>query len=215
MNAPRLPSALSCGVENPPAHPDRVRPDPTLHLTAVVAAARNGVIGRDGGLPWHLPEDLRHFKRTTRGRVCLMGRRTFDSILAALGSPLPARTSVVVTRSREFAAAQAGRERVLVAHTADELLDAARRAAGPDAADPERGPCVIGGAEVYHLLLPRCQRLVLTEVDAVVNGDARFPEMDPSAWREISRATHGPDGSHAFGFVIRVLERTSGSPDRP
>jgi dihydrofolate reductase len=180
---------------------------PALHLTAVAAVARNRVIGREGTLPWHLPEDLRHFKRTTKGRVCLMGRKTFDSILTDLGSPLPARTSVVLTRSRAFAAQHAGDARVVVAHTLDDLLTAAAHAAGPDAADPDRGPCLIGGAELYRLLLPRCDRLVLTEVNADLPGDALFPDLDPADWIETARRHHPADAAHAFACTFRTLDR--------
>lgn len=160
-------------------------------LEFVVAVARNGVIGRDNALPWRLPADLQHFKRTTMGRPILMGRRTWES----LGRPLPGRMNLVLTRARDYVAAGA-----TVVHTLDEALHAA---AGAEAL------MVIGGAEIYRELLPRAAVLHLTEVAADVDGDVRFPEWDRAAWREVWRESHPADEKHAHPFAFVRLERVT------
>lgn len=155
---------------------------PTIALVAAVA--RNGVIGRDNGLIWHLGSDLRRFKALTMGKPMLMGRRTFDSI----GKPLPGRRSLVLTRDRGFSAA--GIETV---HD----WDAALAAAGADTL------MVVGGSEIYALALPHADRIHLTEVDAVPEGDTFFPDFDRSPFHETFREPHaaGPRDAHAFTFV--------------
>jgi len=136
--------------------------------TIVVAVAANGVIGRDNQMPWHLPDDLRHFKALTLGRTLLMGRRTFDSI----GRPLPGRRTVVLTRQRDWA-----RPGVEVIHTLDEARTLLRA-----------GNVVLaGGGELYAELLDEIDTLELTEVHREVDGDARFPNVDPAIWRETGR----------------------------
>lgn len=155
----------------------------------VVAVARNGVIGRGNELPWRLPADLQHFKRTTLGHPVLMGRRTWESI----GRPLPGRANIVLTRSREYVAPGA----VVVPS-----LDAARAAAGTAEA-----LMVIGGAELYRALLPDCAVLHLTEVHADVEGDVRFPDWNPAEWRETWREEHSADERHAHPYSFVRLER--------
>jgi dihydrofolate reductase len=158
-------------------------------LEFVVAVARNGTIGRDNALPWRLPADLQHFKRTTMGRPILMGRRTWES----LGRPLPGRTNLVLTRAAGYVA-----EGATVVHTVDAALEAA---SGADAL------MVIGGAELYRELLPRAAVLHLTEVDADVEGDTRFPDWDRAAWRETWREEHAADERHAYPYAFVRLER--------
>jgi len=142
-------------------------------VVLVAAVAANGVIGRDGQLPWHLPEDLAHFRRVTTGHVVLMGRRTYESI----GRPLPRRTNVVVTRQPGWAA-----DGVLVAGSVDEALALAA------AHDGEI--MVIGGGEVYAATLPVADAQVLTEVHASPEGDAFYPPFDRDAWVETAREPH-------------------------
>lgn len=158
-------------------------------LELVAALARNRVIGRGNALPWHLPEDLKFFKRLTLGQPVLMGRRTWDSI----GRPLPGRQNLVLTRERGFAASGAS-----VVHS----LEEARAAAGAVAALR-----VIGGAELYRLCLPRASVMYLTLVDAVVEGDVYFPEWSPGDWAEVSRAAHPADERHAYPYAFVTLER--------
>jgi dihydrofolate reductase len=141
-----------------------------MRVTLLAAVARNGVIGVDGGLPWHLPDELALFKQLTLGHVLVMGRRTFESV----GRPLPGRTTVVVTRQPSWEA-----EGVLRAGSVDEAL---ALAAGID-----DEVFVAGGAQVYADALPRADRLALTFVDAEPEGDTSFPSVDWSQWREVAR----------------------------
>ena len=158
-------------------------------LTLIVARARNGVIGRDNQLPWHLPEDLAHFKRVTMGRPIVMGRKTWESI----GRPLPGRRSLVVSRDPHYAAPGAE-----VVGSLDEAL--ARTAAEPEV-------FVIGGAQLYAVAAPRAQRLVLTELDADFEGDAHFAAPDPAHWNEVAREHHGPTAERAWGYDFVTYER--------
>ncbi|KQN86975.1 diacylglycerol kinase [Sphingomonas sp. Leaf67] len=149
-------------------------------IDAILARADNGVIGVDGGLPWHLPADLKRFKALTMGRAMVMGRKTFESF----PSPLPGRRHIVLTRSPGWQAAGAE-----VAHDPD----AALALAGPDAA-------VIGGAEIFALLLPRIERVEVTEVHASPAGDAIVPPF--TGWVEAWREEHSAEGDRpAYSFV--------------
>lgn len=148
-----------------------------MTLTLLAAVGRNGVIGRDNGLPWHLPEDLRHFKAVTMGHTLVMGRKTYDSI----GRPLPGRRTIVVTRQPDWAA-----DGVSVAGSLEQALSAA----GPDEV------FVVGGGEVYAQALPLADRLLLTEVDQSPEGDAWFPAFDRQLWREVAR-----DARDGYAFV--------------
>jgi len=143
-----------------------------VSVTIVVAVARNGVIGADGGLPWHLPDELRLFKETTLGHVLVMGRRTYESI----GGPLPGRTTVVVTRDRDWSP---GAGEVVVAYGIEEALE---RAAAID-----EEVFVVGGGELYAAALPHTDRLLLTHVDHEPDGDTTFPQVDWGEWRETTR----------------------------
>lgn len=157
-------------------------------IAIIAALARNYVIGRGNRLPWHLPDDLRHFKRLTLGRPIIMGRRTWES----LPGLLPERTHIVVTRDPKYQANGA----VVV-----RSLDQALAAAGGEEA------LVVGGAQLYALALPRACRLNLTLVEAEIEGDAFFPEIDPAAWREVAREPHAADERHAYPFSFVTLER--------
>ena len=143
-----------------------------MGITVVAAVATNGVIGVDGGLPWHLPDDLRRFKELTLGHVLVMGRKTYESI----GHPLPGRTTVVVTRNAGW---DPGASDVLVAQSVPEALAAASALADE--------VFVVGGAQVYAGALPVADRLELTHVAAAPAGDTRFPAIDWQEWRELRR----------------------------
>jgi dihydrofolate reductase len=144
-------------------------------LLLVAAVARNGVIGRDGGMPWRLPSDLRRFRAATMGLPVIMGRATFESI----GRPLDGRTNVVVTRDRAYRA-----DGVTVVHDTDAALSAAREAAALTGAP---SVAVIGGGTLYEAFLPAADRLLITHVDAEPDGDTRFPAIDPAVWTCVSR----------------------------
>jgi dihydrofolate reductase len=155
-------------------------------ITLVLARADNGVIGKDGDLPWRLPADLKHFKAVTLGHPMLMGRKTFDS----LPGLLPDRRHIVLTRDRNWRAAGAE-----VAHDVDAAIALAD---GPTM-------MVIGGAEIYRLFLDRADRIELTEVHVDAEGDASIAYPDPADWRESARVDHpAVDGRPAYSFVTFV-----------
>ena len=157
-----------------------------MKLALIAAVARNGAIGRDNDLLWKEPLDQRHFAATTRGHAVVMGRRTWDS-LPPRYRPLPGRRNIVVTRSAGFEA--------LGAETAAGLHEALQRVAG------EPRVFVMGGAQLYAQALPLADELVLTEIDADLDGDVHFPAWDRKAFVEASREAHvGADGSR-FAFV--------------
>lgn len=152
-------------------------PSATPIVSVIAAMARNRVIGIANTLPWRLPEDLKHFKALTMGHHIIMGRKTYESI----GKPLPGRTTVIVTRDPAYRV-----DGCLTAHS----IDAAVAACG---ADPE--VFFVGGAELYAQVLPRADRLYLTEIQAEYVGDAHFPEFDMDQWRESERRENvSPDG---------------------
>ena len=154
-----------------------------LHL--IYARAANGVIGKDGGLPWQLPEDMAHFKRTTSGHPVIMGRKTWDSLPPKF-RPLPGRTNIVVTRKPDWQADGAVR-----ASSIDDAL-----ALCP--ADSQAW--VIGGAQIYRASLPLAHTAVVTEIDADFEGDAHAPQLGPQ-WRETSRERHAAANGLGFSFV--------------
>jgi dihydrofolate reductase len=166
-------------------------------VSLVAAVARNHVIGAGNRLPWHLPEDLKRFKRLTMGAPVIMGRKTHESILERLGRPLPGRRHIVVTRQPD-----AGWPGCEVAHSLDDAIALALDA-------PE--VFVIGGAELYRLALPRADRLHLTLIDADYPGDTLFPAFEPADWRETAREP-GP----GFAFVTYERARSPGpAPGMP
>jgi len=157
----------------------------------VVAVAENGVIGQLGELPWgSLPNDLKHFKRMTLGHPVVMGRRTYDS----LGRALPKRPNIVVTRQPNWAAPGC--------ETAPSVLAALARAAELDAE-----VAVIGGGEIYREALPAADVIYLTEVHHTFEGDAYFPALRPTEWREEARERHEPDERHAYAYSFVTLRR--------
>jgi dihydrofolate reductase len=160
-------------------------------ITLIVARARNGVIGRDGKLPWRLPEDLAFFKRTTMGQPIVMGRRTWESI----GRPLPGRRSIVVSQQAGFVAAGAE-----VVPSLDEAL---RLCAGSEEM------FVIGGAQLYAEALPSADRLIVTEIDADFEGDTHWPAPDAAQWREAAREHLPPAGERHFALDFVTYLRRS------
>lgn len=169
-----------------------------MKLSLIVAAAENGVIGRDNKLPWHLPEDLKYFKRVTMGKPIVMGRKTFESI----GRPLPGRTNIVITRNPDWQA-----EGVRALPTVEAALELAEEIALIDGAEELM---VIGGAEIYRAALPLADRLYLTEVHAQVSGDALLPDIDWSCWRELGRERHAASDSNPYDYSFVVFDRVEG-----
>jgi dihydrofolate reductase len=163
-----------------------------MKLSIIVAMADNGVIGRDGELPWHLSADLRRFKRLTMGHAILMGRKTWESI----GRPLPGRTSIVISHQADY---QTGDPKTLVASDLDDALRIASHA------DCEQDQLfIIGGGTIYELALPRTDRLYLTRVHADVEGDVSFPSVDWQHWelKEQSQHTADPLNDHSYTFEM-------------
>lgn len=164
-------------------------------LALIAALAENGCIGINNRLPWHLPEDLKYFRRLTTGGIVVMGRKTYESI----GKPLPNRTNIVISRNPDFTA-----EGIKVVPSLDQALELADSMAEINGNDEV---FVIGGAQIYALTLPRAGRLYLTEVAKTVHGDAFFPSIDHSQWRELGHEAHyyEPADTH---YRFSVYERT-------
>ena len=165
-----------------------------MQLAMIWAQDLDGVIGKDGGLPWRLPAEMKWFRKCTLGKPIIAGRKTFESF----GKALPRRTNVVVTRQPGFAAPDA-----IVCASLVEALDTAR---GICASSGVEEAVVVGGAEIYRLALPLADRLYVTTVDARVDGDTRF-EFDRSDFSVASAWSHDPDDANAYGFRAGVLER--------
>ena len=164
-----------------------------MTVSLIVAVSSNGVIGRDGDLPWHLPADLKHFKCTTMGHHLIIGRRTWEEV----GKPLPGRTIVVVTRSRRFFP-----EGVFVVRSVEQALELA-------AEDDE--PIIGGGSQIYRIALARdlVDRIYLTRIHAEVEGDTFFPDFDLDEWELISKEHHEADEKNEYPHSFLVYERKS------
>ncbi|WP_077960547.1 dihydrofolate reductase [Ensifer adhaerens] len=168
-------------------------------ISIVVAVAVNGVIGRDGDLPWRLSTDLKRFKALTIGKPVIMGRKTW----ASLGRPLPGRLNIVITRNADFAAEGASVVPSLAAAIA--LATAGAEAAGADEI------CVIGGGEIYRQSIALADILHVTEVQATVDGDTRFPDIDPERFEKVFEEDlpQGEKDSHAMHFVTYKRRATA------
>jgi dihydrofolate reductase len=160
-----------------------------MKLCLIVAVSRNGVIGRDNQLPWHLPEDLKFFKSVTMGKPILMGRKTFESI----GRPLPGRTNIVISRDPQWHSAG-----VEVAQSLEAALQQGREACHAAGAEEIM---VIGGEQIYRMALPLADRLYLTQVDAEIEGDAYFPVVDFDDWQQVSEALPEAYDVHSYRFL--------------
>jgi dihydrofolate reductase len=170
-----------------------------MRVSLIAAMAANRVIGRDNGLPWYLPPDLKRFKALTMGHVLVMGRRTYDSV----GQPLPGRTNLVVTRQEGWTAPG-----VVVARSLPAAIEEARRRG-------ESELFIAGGAEVYRQALPLADRIYLTRIEADFAGDARFPEIPAAEWRLAESEGHPLAGTPPVPFRFEVWERIApAAPDR-
>lgn len=165
-----------------------------MHISLIVAMSENRVIGQNGGMPWHLPEDLKYFRKVTLGKPVVMGRKTYASI----GKALPGRLNIVITRDKDFFA-----DGVQVVNSIPEALEYARNygSAGVDEV------MIIGGGQIYAESLKYTNRIYLTEIHATIDGDTLFPELPSSQWVEISRrdADNENTDNPALSFV--TLER--------
>ena len=173
-----------------------------MHLSLIVAMAKNRTIGLDGAMPWHIPEDLKFFKRVTMGHPVIMGRKTYQSI----GAALPGRTNIVVTRNKDFEAADAD-----VVHDLSEALTKAK--ATEELWRPDGGReeiFVIGGADIYGQALPEAQRIYMTEVHQELPGDAFFPELAEGEWKETDRQDRDPESSGGPAYSLVILDRVGG-----
>ena len=159
-----------------------------MSLELIAAVAANGVIGRAGQLPWHLPDDLRHFKQLTMGHPIIMGRRTFESI----GRALPGRRNIVVSRSAEI-------EGVETFRSLEEGIAAT--------SDTPGAVFIIGGAQLYAAALIRADKMHLTELEQPVEGDVFFPTFDRTEWRLVNEREHEADKTHCMRFWFRTYER--------
>ncbi len=161
-------------------------------VSFVVAVSRNRVIGRAGGLPWHISTDLKRFKAITMGKPVVMGRKTWESLPK---KPLPGRPNIVITRQKNYRAEGAS----VVSDIPSALA----------AAGQVEEVCVIGGGEIFDMFLPQTNRIYLTEVDLEVDGDTFFPPIDPRQWTETAREIHSRGPNDSAGFVLRVLDRNA------
>ncbi|HKG08068.1 MAG TPA: dihydrofolate reductase [Pedobacter sp.] len=158
-------------------------------VSAVVAIGENNAIGKDNGLLWYLPTDLKHFKAITKGHTIIMGRKTFDSIK----KPLPHRRNIVVTRNTSLI--------IEGAEVVNTVADALALCAD------EREVFIVGGAEIYKLAMPKTDRIYLTTVHQAYEADAFFPEIDDSLWKVVNSQRHEPDEKNNVAFTFSTLER--------
>lgn len=175
---------------------DTLLEDDDMKLALIWAMSRNRVIGRNNALPWHLPEDLKYFRRVTMGKPVIMGRKTWESI----GRPLPGRSNIVISRHADYAVPEGVRV-VSSLQAAMALAEKICLIEGTDEA------IVMGGAEIYAQALPLADRLYLTQVHADVHGDAWFPEIDLQQWQELGREDFEADGPNPYDYSFVVLER--------
>lgn len=160
-------------------------------ISLVVAAAENNAIGKDGIMPWHLPNDLRHFKNVTWGMPVIMGRKTFES----LGKALPGRKNIVITRQTNWSAPGV----VVVQEPSDALFVAGETDA--------REVMIIGGEEIYRYFFEKAGRIYLTRVEASPEADTFFPAIDPKKWKLVSQQRFEADGKNAFNYSFQTWER--------
>ncbi len=160
-------------------------------ICLVVAAASNNAIGKDGSMPWHLPNDMKHFKNVTWGMPVIMGRKTFES----LGKVLPGRRNIVISRQDDWNA-----DGAIVVKSIEEALN---KAIETDAKEI----MVIGGGEIYKLLFQQAKRIYMTRVDAEPEGDTFFPSIDLNEWKLVSQKNHEADAKNAFNYSFQTWER--------
>lgn len=163
-------------------------------ISMIAAMGSNRVIGKDNDIPWHLPDDFKFFKETTKGHHVIMGRKNWESLPHAF-QPLPGRTNIIITRQKDY---DAKGEPVVT--TLEEALEIAKNNNEPEV-------FIIGGGEIYRMGLACADKIYLTEIDGEFDGQVTFPEFDKSKWEETSREHHTIDEKHKFSFDFVVYSR--------
>ncbi len=163
-------------------------------ISMIVAVAENGVIGKNNDLAWHLPDDMRYFKETTKGKPVIMGRKNWESI-PHKWQPLPGRKNIIITRRDDYVAKGA-----TIVHSLEKAVEEAKK-------DEHEEIFIIGGGEIYAMGLEIADRMYITEIQGSPSGDTYFPEWDKSQWDETSRVHHTQDEKHAFAFDYVVYDR--------
>ena len=158
-------------------------------ISIIVAASENNVIGKNNDLIWHLPNDLKFFKRMTSGHTIIMGRKTFESV----GRPLPKRTNIIITRDTDF-----NPEGCVVVHSLEDALT--------EAAKTDKNPFIVGGEQIYRLALPLTDVVYLTRVHHEFDGDRYFPELGKE-WNEVENIPHSVDEKHSYAFTFKTYKR--------
>ena len=166
-----------------------------MHISLIWAMSTNRTIGRDNGLPWRLPKDMKHFMRSTMGKPVIMGRKTFES----MKSPLPGRTNIVLTSDKSWS-----RDGVLVASNLSRAFELGRIAAEQESLSEF---FVIGGSTLYEEAMPHATRLYVTQIEAAIEGDVSFPDINWAGWSSIRNERHEPDADHAHAFTISEFVR--------
>ena len=161
-------------------------------ITIIAAIGKNGELGKDNDLIWHLPNDLKRFKKVTAGHHVIMGRKTFES----LGKPLPNRTNIVITRNNNFQA-----DGCIIVNSLQQAIDAAKS---------DLNPHILGGAEIYKQAIEIADILDITHVDTTLEADAFFPSIDTSIWQEVSREDHQSDEKHPFNYSFVTYNKKVG-----
>lgn len=164
-----------------------------MTISIIVAASENRVIGKDNDLPWHLPEDLKHFMNTTRGHPVVMGRKTFET----LQQPLTDRPNIVITRNPEYTA-----DGAIIVHSLNDAIKKAREITSED-----EEIFILGGSAIFREALPMADRLYLTRVHAHLEGDVFFPEWDPSQWKLLEERHHPVDDRHQYAMTFKLYTR--------
>ncbi len=163
-------------------------------ITMIAAIGRNGELGKDNDLVWHLPNDLKRFKKVTAGHHVIMGRKTFES----LGKPLPNRTNIIITRNKTYTV-----KGCIVVHSLEEALAAAQA---------DENPYILGGAQIYKQALEIADVLDLTLVDASLDADAFFPKIETSKWIETAREDHEADEKHEYAYSFVTYKKVGHKP---
>jgi dihydrofolate reductase len=164
-------------------------------FSLIVAKSKNNVIGKDGEMPWYLPDDLKNFSRLTRGHKVIMGRKTYESILKRLNKPLPDRENIILTSQKNFSAPDC-----VVCHSISEVLDIVSSAENEEI-------FIIGGEKVYRDFLPLTEKIYLTEIEAEIEGDSFFPEINNEQWKILTKTVHDKDSKHDLSFAFINLSR--------